>query len=354
MAKINVSSSQAKSLGSAKTDYRITAAQMQKIFKAAPKVQAWVMSTRENALKMTTRWWEAYGKKALGSDFLSKAAYSAKNISAPAGPRPDDLMNIRSNINKELGIPTMQTEQQNVYQQLLNYDTSTEQGQLGIMNQPKAMGVLRGEAATQQWQRDIGRSSLARSLDAISTRLQGAMTEAGERFNIRSTEVQDIKNLMLQFPDAGITFSDTTEKMASKIKKSNEKKVVIDMFTQTFGYFPEGMSLGTMNAKLAKKYKSKKAYEEMKNALEIKNTESLISSRDNAAAAKTAKAEQDKLDKEVNDRSKFLDNIVQDYIAKAGGERRSSEKLRLKEEARARIEARYSGWGWVAEKIPID
>ena len=354
----------------------LSADQMQQVLKARPDVETSVAATKQNAIRETTNWWNKFGKSELGANFFTSnpatAAYSAGNITAAAtapAPRPDDLMNIRSTIYGELGIPTMQQEQQKYYQDVLNYDTASEQGQLGIMNENKTMGVLRGEAAKQSWQRDIGRSSLARSLDAVNNKLSSAMTEAGDRYNIRAQEVGDVKNLMLQFPDAGIGFGDSTETMAVKVKKSNERKVVTDMFTQTFGYFPEGLSMDKMNKQLSKKYGSDKAYTSAKQALELSNIQSTITTRQqNAnqsiidAAAKKDKEAQDKTEKaqdteqkkaqaEVDARSKFMDSIVQTYITKVGAERRQSKKDSLKEEARKKIEAQYPGWGWVSEKI---
>jgi len=337
---------------------------------------------------------EKYGGKLSSGElqtFLTKyglkspaqQAYSADNIAAAStapAPRPDDLMNIRSQIYNELGIPQLQTEYQNLYKQLSDYntaalqklntyDTETEQGQQGIMNQPKAMGVLRGEAAQQADQRALERSALAREvetasttlanqLDVLKNKLSMSTTEADERYNLRANEVNDVKQLMLQFPDAGIGFGDSTETMAEKIRKSNEKKVVTDMFTQTFGYFPEGLSMDAMNKKLAKKYKSEKAYAAAKQALELQNIQSTIAAREQSAnqeeiarAQKESEEAAKKAEAEVNARSKFLDNIVQTYIVKVGKERRQSKKDALKEEARRRIEAQYPGWGWVAEKI---
>jgi|GEM_PF-5552480 len=344
----------------------LTQEQINQIYQARPDVQQYYANKKNwkkygGTSQAVSHWYDVYSKGGGQSLLNPQQVYSATNLeqasTAPA-PKPDDLMNIRSGIYNELGIPTMQTEQQNFYNQLLNYDTASEQGQQGILDQQKAMGVIRGEQATQQAQRDLGRSALARQLEAVNTRLQGAMTEAGDRFSIRSQEIGDVKNLMLQFPDSGISFGDTTEQMAEKIKKSNEKKTVIDMFTQTFGYFPEGMSMDTINSKLAKKYKSDKAYQSAKQALELQNAQSLIDQRifsQNESlrkeAEKSGKEEQDRVSKEVDERSKFMDNIVQTYITKYNKERRQSKKDAIKNEARQKIEARYPGWGWVADKI---
>lgn len=371
----------------------LTQDQASQIYSARPDVQQNVLSYKENANKQlarVSRWYDSYISSGGTPLFSAGDAYSASNITqastAPA-PRPDDLMNIRSTINNELGIPQLQTDYNNLYKQYSDYnanatarinayDQETDTGQLGIMNENKTMGVLRGEAATQSAQRALGQSALARELqtgseslkgqlDVLTQKLNMSTQEASDRYNIRANEVNDVKQLMLQFPDAGIGFGDSTETMAEKVKKSNEKKTVTDMFTQTFGYFPEGLSMDSMNKQLAKKYKSDKAYQSAKSALELQNMQSTISSRqeaanraDIAAAEKKDKEAQDaeqkaqkKAEEEVNARSKFLDGIVNTYISKYNAERRQSKKDAIKAEARQKIEAQYPGWGWVADKI---
>jgi hypothetical protein len=367
--------------------------QVSQIYAARPDVQQNVSGYNESQgkqLARVSRWYDTYTASGGQPLFNAADSYSASNItSASTTPatRPDDLMNIRSTINNELGIPQLQTDYNNLYKQYSDYNTSaltrtnaydqaTDTGQLGIMNENKTMGVLRGEAAQQSAQRALGQSALARETQAGSAALKGQLdvlgnqltmstSEATDRYNIRANEVNDVKQLMLQYPDAGIGFGDSTETIATKVKDSNEKKTVTDMFTQTFGYFPEGQSLDSMNKKLAKKYKSEKAYTAAKQQLELANIQSTISSREDSAnqriideAAKKDKEandasqkEQKKAEDEVNARSKFMDSIVGTYISKYNSERRQSKKDAIKAEARQKIEAQYPGWGWVADKI---
>jgi len=330
----------------------LTADQMQQVFKARPDVEASVAATHKNAIQQTTNWWNKFGKSELGASFFGSpatAAYSAGNITAAAtapAPRPDDLMNIRSTINNELGIPQLQTDYNNLYKQYTDYNTSalqrtnaydqaTDTGQLGIMNEQKTMGVLRGEAAQQAAQRALGQSALAREVQSGSESLKGQLAvlenklnmstqEASDRYNIRASEVGDVKNLMLQFPDAGIGFGDSTETMAQKIKNSNEKKTVTDMFTQTFGYFPTGLSLESMNKKLAKKYKSTKAYEDVKNALalqKLQGTDALTQSENADKARKEAES----------------------YVQSVATEVKGGHITR--EQAKTQIDQKYPGYG---------
>lgn len=104
---------------------------------------------------------------------------------------------------------------------------------------------------------------------------QASQQEIGGQLDKLKAEEQgkadELRQLKYQFPDADIKDSDSEDTVALKIKKSNERKVVIDLYTQTFGSFPTGMSMADMNKKLAKKYKD---YDKKKQSLEIANLES--------------------------------------------------------------------------------
>ena len=81
-------------------------------------------------------------------------------------------------------------------------------------------------------------------------------------------KADELRQLKYQFPDADIKDADSENTIALKIRKSNERKTVIDLYTQTFGSFPTGMSMEAMNTKLAKKYKN---YDKKKQQNEIAN-----------------------------------------------------------------------------------
>jgi hypothetical protein len=289
--------------------------------------------------------------------FSGTQAYSAGNITSAdttTASNPYDLLGIRNSINNDLGIPQMQTDYNNLYKQYSDYNTNaltrtnaydqaTDTGQVNTMNENKTIGVLRGEAAQQSAQRALGQSALAREtqtgssalkgqLDVLGNQLQMSTAEASSRYDIRANEVNDVKQLMLQFPDAGITFGDSTEKMASKVKDSNEKKTVTDMFTQTFGFFPTGLSLDAMNSKLAKKYKSTKDYTDAKQALELANAQSLITSR----ADSNVKTATDAATKQAADIDSYVKGLAGDV--KAGN-------IPNRESARDMINAKYPGHG---------
>ena len=103
---------------------------------------------------------------------------------------------------------------------------------------------------------------------------QASQQEIGGQLDKLKVEEQgksdELRQLKYQFPDADIKDADSEDTIALKIRKSNERKTVIDLYTQTFGSFPTGMSVEAMNTKLAKKYKN---YDKIKQQNEIANLE---------------------------------------------------------------------------------
>ena len=101
---------------------------------------------------------------------------------------------------------------------------------------------------------------------------QASQQEIGGQLDkLKATEqgkADELRQLKYQFPDADIKDADSENTIALKIRKSNERKTVIDLYTQTFGSFPTGMSMEAMNTKLAKKYKN---YDKKKQQNEIAN-----------------------------------------------------------------------------------
>lgn len=148
---------------------------------------------------------------------------------------------------------------------------------------------------------------------------QASQSEIGSQLDKLKAEEQgkadELRQLKYQFPDADIKDTDSEDTIALKIKKSNEKKVVIDLYTQTFGSFPTGMSVEAMNKKLAKKYKD---YDKKKQAAEIAG----LSSEGEVKVAE--------------DRDKFVSDIAQKVY---------SGNIPNREAARDMIESKYPGYG---------
>ena len=146
-----------------------------------------------------------------------------------------------------------------------------------------------------------------------------SQSEIGSQLDKLKTEekskADELRQLKYQFPDADIKDTDSEDTIALKIKQSNEKKVVIDLYTQTFGSFPTGMSTAEMNKKLAKKYKD---YDKKKQALEIAGLEG-------EGAVKTAE-----------ERDKYISSVAQDVY---------SGNIASREDAKDLIDKKYPGYG---------
>lgn len=148
---------------------------------------------------------------------------------------------------------------------------------------------------------------------------QASQSEIGTQLDRLKSEQRakddELRQLKYQFPDADIKDTDSEDTIALKIKRSNERKTVIDLYTQTFGSFPTGMSISEMNKKLKKKYKD---YDKKKQTAEIQNLES-------GADIKLAE-----------ERDAFVQDIVQ---------RVYSGNIPNREAARDAIESKYPGYG---------
>jgi len=154
------------------------------------------------------------------------AVMSAGNISATntnPTPAPDDLLGIRKQVNTELGVDALQKAYQDVYGRLSQFDSATDELNRGIKNRTLGMNVIRGESATASDLRATERSSIAREADVAQSALIAAQKEASEVFSIRESEVNQKKQLILQYPGAGLTFADSFETAAKKLDTYQEK-----------------------------------------------------------------------------------------------------------------------------------
>lgn len=151
------------------------------------------------------------------------------------------------------------------------------------------------------------------------TKSQAEIGKNVERLTAEKKSKDDeLRTLKFQFPDAGINTNDSDDAIALKIKQSNEKKVVIDLFTQTFGYFDSKMSLADMNKKLIKKYNSEADYKKVKNTLEL--------------AALSDKSDV----KEANDKDSYIKDLASKIY---------SGNIPNREIARDMINSKYPGSG---------
>jgi len=166
------------------------------------------------------------------------------------------------------------------------------------------------------------------SQQEIGTQLDRLKAEEKEK-------ADELRSLRYQFPDADIKEGDDEQTIAAKIKKSNERKVVLDLFTQTFGYYPEDLSINEMNKRLAKKYKN---YDKYKEDLQIAAMEQNLAKSPETNDEQTAKTEKE--------RTAWLD----DAIAEAKKGSYGSDTKAVKSQLKEWIKQYYPGWEWVVDK----
>jgi hypothetical protein len=161
------------------------------------------------------------------------ASGNVQQTLATPTPRPDDLLGIRSQIMGEVGVGTRQAEldaaqkaYETAYGQLGQFDTATEELNRKIGEQALSTNVLRGEQATASNLRATERSGVARAAELAATTVEGkraavqaAKAEAETQFGIRQQEVQEKRDLIRQYPGAGITFGDSFDSAMGKISK---------------------------------------------------------------------------------------------------------------------------------------
>lgn len=154
------------------------------------------------------------------------AVMSANNIAATntnPTPAPDDLLGIRKQVNTELGVDALQQAYQEIYGRLSQFDTATDELTRKIKEQPLGMNVIRGEQATASDLRATERASIAREAEVAQSALLAAKQEAKDVFSIRESEVNQKRQLILQYPGAGLTFADSFETAAKKLDQYQEK-----------------------------------------------------------------------------------------------------------------------------------
>lgn len=153
-------------------------------------------------------------------------ALSATNVAAASTAptyAPDDLLGIRNSISNELGISDKESAYSTAYKTLKDYDLETENAARLINEQQISTNVLSGQEATARKLRSQERMSLASEAEIAQAALLAAKEELNTRYGIQAANVAQIRQIILSNPEAGITFSDTTESAAKKIADYNKK-----------------------------------------------------------------------------------------------------------------------------------
>lgn len=204
---------------------------------------------------------------------------------------PDDLLGIRNQISNELGLPGLQTEYNTSLADLAAAKKLAQDQQTAIENLPQALNVIRGEQATAGALASNRISALAEAANVKQQQVQAANMELAARYGIRESEVNQKKEMMVQYPGAGIKFGDSFESVSSKLntyqkqqekdaRKQSLKDKLLSLGLKTSG------SIKQLEKRLRKANKQEfsNAKEEARLKLEglrldIENTKSLIANR---------------------------------------------------------------------------
>lgn len=154
------------------------------------------------------------------------AVMSASNISATQTnptPAPDDLLGIRKQVNTELGVDNLQKTYQDIYGQLSQFDTATEEQTRQLGERALSTNVIRGEQATASNLRATERASIARQAEVAQSALLAAQQEARDVYGIRESEVKEKRQYLLQYPEAGFTMADSFNTISKKLGEYQEK-----------------------------------------------------------------------------------------------------------------------------------
>jgi hypothetical protein len=234
---------------------------------------------------------EKYGKKLSTNElnrFIQKygltgnEVYSARNLTATPAVAPDDLLGIRNQLYSELGVTAAQQAYQQALKDLMDYQSGLESQQLAIEGQPLSMNVIRGEQAQAS---QLGAQQVAaksRALQVLQNELQSKMQEAETQYRIRAQQVQETRQLMLQYPGAGIKYGDSMEKIQKKItdyQKEQEKKAYKDELKKMalqLGISAKGRSAREIEEEIRKYYSSEKEYTKTIRDLEIKSKQKAL------------------------------------------------------------------------------
>ena len=117
-----------------------------------------------------------------------------------------------------------QTAYQNLQQKLSQFDTGTQQAQIGLENQPISLNVIRGEQAQLGQQAAATRQGLASQALVAQSAMEAARQTAQDKLNLALSQRSELTNLITQYPGAKISYADTIESASKKITKYQDEQ----------------------------------------------------------------------------------------------------------------------------------
>lgn len=201
--------------------------------------------------------------------------YTADNIlKADQGVvAPDDLLGIKKAVDAEYGIPDLQKQFNDQYGMVNEAKANLRTTIANNNNKLIGMNAIRGANQVASETQNATIQGLADTLSALGSRLQTAQGAAADEYNIRAGEVQQKRQVMLQYPNAGIKAGDSWNKIQKKVGKEIKKQAEEDAFLKTFGVSyddrPKGMSRSEWKKKQQKKVDDKEAYTKQVQDIEL-------------------------------------------------------------------------------------
>jgi len=146
-----------------------------------------------------------------------------QTVTAPA-VAPDDLLGIRKEVYSEYGVDESSEAyktSKKAYQDALN-KYNTEQLELG--NRAVSMSKITGIRNQHTMANQNYLNNLLSAQELALEDYTSKKANANEIFAIREAQVAEKKALMLQFPDAGIKWGDSTDKIAKRLSEYQEEQ----------------------------------------------------------------------------------------------------------------------------------
>jgi hypothetical protein len=246
-------------------------------------------------------------------------------------PNPDDLLGIRADLYNTQGVNAAQAAYQQAMQAASSAALGLNERLTGLRGRAVSLSKITG---TQAQERAVSQGEI----DALNESARLAQADyiakkgnADEMFQIRNQEISEKKAVMLQYPGAKITFSDSMAQVTKKLT-SYQKQVEKDEWKKTLKQMAMQLGVKTSGSrKELEKRISKANKETLKMAkeehdlkmeamrMDIENTKSTINNRNSGGGATSAEvqaANENYLYNQMSNASRGEDGFVDTSIWK--------------------------------------
>lgn len=205
--------------------------------------------------------------------------YSAANIQQAAtspATRPDlsDPYGLRDYFYNSPEISTAKNEVASLNQQILNLNQKLRNTTVANNNALLSMNDITGANRAAAETVALPLQALSENLLAKRSYLDTLISDADAKYQIAREQRDQIQQLISATGGKagihwGMTFEEASKKATDYLEKKAKKDAIKQLYMQTFGSSGKGLSSKEMEKKLKKEYKSKKAYEQEMQALEL-------------------------------------------------------------------------------------